>query len=216
MEALGVLYAIACWGIVLGASSFLTSIVAQLGKIEDKFVLGVVVQVSNALLSVLAAAVTGSLDKLGLSLDLPLSIIAFVIAVSAGLPLAYLAARLAGDYEPSFIPEDPRERIVLALVFAPLGEELLFRGLLEGQLLGILDLWMAVAIPALLFSLVHAIPFSGSPRAFLYTLLASALLIGLLAGYLRAISGSLLPAVAVHAGFNFAGNLVDWSMDREP
>ncbi len=214
MDVLAALTALAVWGIVLLVSSLATSLVAQFWKIENKFALGVTVQVLYALLSVMAASSTGNLDRMGLALDVPLSLIALAAAVAVGLPLAFVASKLGGDYRPAFISEDIRERLVLALVFAPLGEELLFRGLLEGMLLASLNLWLAVVIPALLFSIIHVVPFSDSPKTFLSSLLISALLVGLLAGYLRAISDSLLPAIAVHAGFNLAGNLVDWFAGR--
>ncbi len=208
MNVSRVLIAIAWWGVAVGVSLFTASLIAKLGRIEDGFTQGVIIQLSFAVLSVLVVGVAGSIHDLGLSLDLRLSIIALIVAVSIGLPLAYLAATLTGNYRPPFVPEDPRERIAVALIIAPIGEELLFRGLLEGQLLKSSSMWVAVTIPALLFSLMHVAPFSGSPKAFLGTLLVSALVLGLLAGYLRAISNSLLPAIAVHAGFNLAGNLI--------
>ncbi len=210
MDVLAILTALAAWGIVLLISSLTTSLVAQVGKVKSDFILGVVIQVLYILLSLIVAGLTGNLSRLGLSLNASLSLIGLFVAVAVGLPLAFAASKLGGDYRPSFFPENFREKLILALIFAPLGEEILFRGLLEGMLLTSLDLWSAVVIPALLFSMVHAIPFSDSPRPFLLSLLMSALILGLLAGYLRAVSNSLLPAIAVHVGFNLAGNLVDW------
>ncbi len=209
MDILGSLIAIAAWGMIIIISSLIASLIAQLGNVESKFTLGLIIQGLYVILSLIAALMMGGLKGFGLSLNIPITLAALVIAVPIGIPPAYIASKLARDYKPPFIPENFRERAIIALIVAPLGEEFLFRGLLEGQLLKNMNLWLAIAIPALLFSIIHTIPFSDSPRGFLYTLLVTALIIGLLAGYLRAISGSLSPAIITHASFNLAGMLVD-------
>jgi membrane protease YdiL (CAAX protease family) len=82
------------------------------------------------------------------------------------------------------------------LAAAPVMEELFFRGLLPW-------LWErrwrrgALAGPALIFALAHA-----SLRA-----LPSLLLLGLLLGWLRRRSGSLLPGMLLHAAVNLSGFL---------
>ncbi len=92
---------------------------------------------------------------------------------------------------------------------------MLFRGLLEGRLLSSLGagsratLWIAIVIPAALFSLVHVAPFSKAPRVYLASVMTGAFVLGLLAGLFRAVSGSLATAVVTHACFNLVGMLVE-------
>lgn len=77
------------------------------------------------------------------------------------------------------------------VVLIPLGEELVFRGVLLGSLLEGLDEAWAVAIQAAIFAAVH--PLRAYPQTFV---------VGLLAGWLRVRSGSLLPPIAFHAALN--------------
>ncbi len=70
-------------------------------------------------------------------------------------------AHRGSSYEPD-IPGGVAERLFL-LLLAPLGEELLFRGLLEGYLLISLgggNCSIAVVVPALLFSVTHYMRFT--------------------------------------------------------
>ncbi len=207
MDLIMTFMAIVIWGLIIFIASLISSLMAKLKDI-GMFFLGMNVQVLHILLSLLAASVTGNLSRMGFIIEMPLSLTGLLVAVVTGFPLTLLTSKLSEDYKPKFIPDNAVERLILSLVFAPLGEEILFRGLLEGMLITSLNLWLAVAIPATLFSIIHMIPFSDSPRRYLCSLLISALLLGLLASYLRDISGSLLPAIAVHFGFNLSGELV--------
>ncbi len=74
-------------------------------------------------------------------------------------------------------------------LFAPLVEELVFRGAILKALLGAFrSHWVAILISALVFALIHANP-AQMPHAFL---------IGLLLGWMYYRSGSILPGVALH------------------
>jgi uncharacterized protein len=89
--------------------------------------------------------------------------------------------------------------LVLSLVtclVAPLVEELLFRGAIYGRLVKISVIGAALAT-GLSFVLVHA-----DPRQWPALLLIAAAL-----SYLRAVSGSLLPALGLHVTFNATGVL---------
>jgi membrane protease YdiL (CAAX protease family) len=97
--------------------------------------------------------------------------------------------------------------IALFWVAAPIQEEVIFRGLLQGTLegrmrktiaLGGMRLSIAALIIAVLFAVVHL---SVDPLV-----AVAALLLGLVAGHLRWRSGSLVPAVLVHALFNVIPN----------
>lgn len=98
--------------------------------------------------------------------------------------LAYLRAAESG--RPGFW------LVVLGIaVLAPLAEEIVFRGYLQGALANVLPRWAAITITAVLFGLVHTLP---------YALPIS--LLGGLFGWLALRHGSLLPAVIAHGLHN--------------
>ncbi len=76
-------------------------------------------------------------------------------------------------------------------VVAPIAEELTFRGL-GVSLLSHLGSWVAIAVTGLAFALAHGIV-EGIPVFFV---------IGAALAYLRVRTGSILPAILVHAVFN--------------
>lgn len=88
-------------------------------------------------------------------------------------------------------------------VAASIQEELIFRGLLQSVVARVLcarsSFPLATILVAVLFGAIHA------PMGLVTVLLA--FLLGLGAGYLRAQSRSLLPAIIVHAMFNIAGSI---------
>ncbi len=94
------------------------------------------------------------------------------LAISFSVSLSLLMVNLAhrsGYYEPPYLPKSIAERAVLLLLVAPIGEEMLFRGLLEGYLLLSLgtDLVaevIAVVLPAVLFAAIHYVPYRGPSR----------------------------------------------------
>jgi membrane protease YdiL (CAAX protease family) len=129
------------------------------------------------------------------------------LAVLLGLPLALATAWLAHLF-PSKGPIDTSGFAPWMLwlyfgVAASIQEEVIFRGLLQSFLE---QRWVtnsfpspAVLFTAALFGIVHL----GSGAI----VLAGAVVLGLVAGELRRRSGSLLPAVIVHALFNVPGLL---------
>ncbi len=165
------------------------------------------------ILSTMVFQFTGGFAYYGLKIDIFYTLISIFTAFLVAFPLSLIASRVA---ENTNMQDDPfdfgnlniLEFLFLFLLLAPLGEEFLFRGVLESSLLeyGIL---IAVIVPALLFSLIHLLPFKNTPRKFLVTILISAFILGLLAGYFRAISGSLLPAYVTHTIFNLNGKIAE-------
>jgi len=131
------------------------------------------------------------------------------LALLLGLPLAFAAGWL-GHLFPSKGPIDTSTfpLWVLWLYFgvgASVQEEVIFRGLLQSFLeqrwttLFSASLSPAVLFTATLFGIIHA----GSGPI----VIAGAIVLGLVGGELRRRSGSLLPAVIVHALFNAPGLL---------
>jgi uncharacterized protein len=81
---------------------------------------------------------------------------------------------------------------LLIIAGAPLGEELIFRGLFFGWLRRHLSLWPAAIISALVFAAIHGIPVVMPP----------VLVLGIAFAWLYEKTGSLWPAIAVHAFHN--------------
>ncbi|MCC7646043.1 MULTISPECIES: CPBP family intramembrane glutamic endopeptidase [unclassified Janthinobacterium] len=83
--------------------------------------------------------------------------------------------------------------LTLSVLAAPLCEEFIFRGLLQGGLRRSLPAWQAVTVAAALFAVMHP------PAAML-----PAFVLGLCTGYAYERSGALLAPMLVHAGYNAA------------
>ncbi|MBW2527403.1 MAG: CPBP family intramembrane metalloprotease [Deltaproteobacteria bacterium] len=92
-------------------------------------------------------------------------------------------------------------RIVLIAGFSSLGEELLFRGLLQP--------WLGLVLASLLFGVVHQLP--GSSR---WVWVAWATVVGFALGAIFSLTGSLLGSLVAHAVIN-AINLA-YLRDHEP
>jgi membrane protease YdiL (CAAX protease family) len=205
----GILASIGLWLLVFVPSGAAGSLAA--GRLGLKPILaGSVTQASFAALSIVAACLVfpRPLEGLGLAPSGARLVEAALVAVGVAAALLALESLLLAslDYEPPFAPRSWAELVAVAVVLAPLGEETLYRGLVEGYLLQHASLWVAVAEPALLFSLMHIAPFRGAPRAYTVFVLSFALVVGLIAGYYRAYTGSLAAPVTVHALANLVGN----------
>jgi membrane protease YdiL (CAAX protease family) len=79
-------------------------------------------------------------------------------------------------------------------VLAGLGEEMLFRGALQGALTRGTGPWVALAIASMLFGIVHAVTPS-------YAVLAT--LMGAYLGWLWQLTGNILTPIVVHALYDF-------------
>lgn len=90
--------------------------------------------------------------------------------------------------------------VISAVVFAPILEEIIFRGLVQSALLAWLgwqSRWLAIFIAAAVFSLIHAGVAS-------WHVLPGLFILGLILGWLYEKHGSLLPSVVLHVLFNLA------------
>ena len=98
--------------------------------------------------------------------------------------------------------------IVSAAVVAPLLEELFFRGLVQTMLLdavGRRRRWTVVGVAAAVFALIHAGVVSWHALPGLFVL-------GVVLGWVYERTGSLLPCVLIHAGFNGLNLWAAWEM----
>lgn len=83
-------------------------------------------------------------------------------------------------------------------ILAPIAEELLFRGIIQGELRRAMPEWLAIIIQALLFSAFHMQPVQS-----VYVIVP-----GLLLGMAYAWSGTLWVPIIMHILFNLLGSLV--------
>lgn len=110
--------------------------------------------------------------------------------------------------------------IVFFWVAAPVQEEVIFRGLLQGTLQqgfpGLIPVarWrfsVAAVVSAVAFALVHlALLTSGASPGTAAFVVVGALILGLLAGQLRWSTESLVPCFVIHALFNITGSIIGW------
>lgn len=143
----------------------------------------------------------------------------------AALGLAVgIASALTGSIIPGEMPAEPEYDSLIDLVIgvwilASIAEEVLTRGLIQGFLdplsgMG-LSLWKArislpVLISALFFGLMHlGILSVGADFLSVAIIVFFAFILGMIAGYYREISGSLIPAIIVH----MCGNVGSWFGD---
>ena len=97
--------------------------------------------------------------------------------------------------------------IILAVVVAPLTEEIIFRGLLQGWLAGLLrSRWIAIAVSAGIFAVFHLATRenAGVGEVSLARLetIPALFVLGLVLGYAYEKSGSLYRPMALHLAFN--------------
>ncbi len=106
------------------------------------------------------------------------------------------------------------ESVIVALGIAPVVEEFFFRGVLLQGLVANSGVLRALAATALLFGLGHG-TLGASPGAFL-SALAGATLYGVVLGWVRLGTGSLLASMLLHGGINALGLLALQLADRFP
>jgi uncharacterized protein len=108
-------------------------------------------------------------------------------------PIARLLRTVQARAAPLFAGETAMA-IALVATLAGVGEEALFRGVMQTALLTRLPAWAAVAVTAATFGLAHALTLT-------YAVLAA--LIGGYLGWLHIASGNLLVPILAHALYDF-------------
>ncbi len=126
---------------------------------------------------------------LGMAVAAPPLVFLLWILRSAWRPLAELREVMDTTVLPLFRGATPAELVALA-VAAGVGEELLFRGVLQPAVAGWTTPWVGVAIVAALFGAVHWV-------TRVYALVAA--VVGALFGAIVLVSGSVIPAIVAHA-----------------
>ena len=211
---LGVVKGLAVWLAAFAPSAFVGGMTYAL--IHDAFLSAVVTQVLFAATSALVAglALRDLRGTLGLRMaGLSESAVALVLGVATSCALAWAALRIPGSE--AFTQPVPGlevgtfRQIALALALAPVGEEVLFRGLLLGYTLReSASPAVAIATSAALFAAIHALPYQTAPAAQKALVLITAAIMSVIAGYLRKRAGSVIPAIATHTAFNLGPVIV--------
>lgn len=131
-----------------------------------------------------------------------------VIAI-LGIPLGWVFERLVGHaiQQPEQLSPDTRTAfkvlaVVLAVVVAPVAEELFFRGMLYRSIRDRHGVVAGLACSSVLFGLVHYVPAPAADAVFLQVVMVFTG-IGLALIYER--RGNLLGSIAAHAAFNTIG-----------
>ncbi len=233
MDVWSVAKALALWLAAFLPSSIAGSAVAlALSKVRREHLRvaasAIATQVLFASLSIAVPAALGMRSALGLLLHLGgASTILAAVCASIALVALSLAMNLANDrllkLGRSQFARDIEELLACStalglftlLAAAPIGEELLFRGLLEGALMASgVPIAIAVLLPASLFAAVHAAPFSREGRRGLAVLLLEVFVVGLVISYVTAVTRSLAPAIASHAAANGGGLIAFYATKR--
>jgi len=196
------LHAFLLWLAVFLPSSALASLLAGKGK----GFAGASIQTAFLLLSLTL------IELLGIPLGFKLAYLPQALALGFFSSLTLnLGERLVAETGkvgiPGFLPEGLLQRVLLLFILAPLAEESLNRGLVEGYLLIHGQFWGAIGLSAFFFALPHWVAFEKAPRGEKAYVTAGAFLMGLIVGYLFALSGSLITAFAFHSSANLAGLL---------
>jgi membrane protease YdiL (CAAX protease family) len=144
-------------------------------------------------------------------LVLPLALLLPVVLLLSELD-NQLVAHLFGGVKPP-LPErevgplDTLESVLFGVLLRPVLEEFFFRGVVQQGVVAALGAGGGVLLTALLFALVRASPLVGLPPYFVLTVGLQALALGMLLGFVRLASGSILPGVLLLCGVEALGVL---------
>jgi membrane protease YdiL (CAAX protease family) len=110
--------------------------------------------------------------------------------------------------------------VITIWILASTSEEVLHRGLIQsfldplrcrGVTLPGVRLTLPVVVGAVLFGTTHIMLLTlGATGVYVGLVVGSAIVLGLVAGYWRERTGSLVPAILVHVLFNVTGEVSDW------
>ena len=189
---------------------------------------GLVTQATFLVLALVFMRVIGSGDwaRFGMKLARP-AIVLRAVAISAAAMLVLMSPLLVlwmvspapageGPGGPGPASGSLLHTILFVWLIASTCEEVFYRGLLQGFLsplaaygvrLWIVRIRFPVAFCAALFGLSHLCLVGMVPPPLLASILVSTTVAGLVAGYYREQTGSLLPAIAAHVTFNVVGTL---------
>ena len=109
------------------------------------------------------------------------------------------------------------KNIISIWILASIIEEIFYRGFLQtflnplkdiGLKLGKVYLSLPIIAAAVMFGLMHLCLLGKMPDRIVYFIIINAFILGLIAGYFREKTGSLIPAYFVHLAFNIVGMMI--------
>ncbi|MBU1702702.1 MAG: CPBP family intramembrane metalloprotease, partial [Candidatus Eisenbacteria bacterium] len=164
----------------------------------------------------------GNLRRFGFCVGMRFSIVKLLLLVLAAeivvmIPFSFFL----GDGEGHFADEFTFLQMVIGIwIIASTCEEVVMRGLIQGYLdplkkhgigFGRIFFSLPVITCALLFSAMHVpLLIMGIDTALGISILISTFLLGLIAGYYRENTGSLIPAIIAHSAANIFGVGLEW------
>ncbi len=183
MIVLAILLALAFFAIAVTLSSLVASITVRAKK-KPNTLPAFFAQMLFIATALTAAYIMGDISILG-SLKSPLHYL--IAAIGSGIALGILAYGIGKFIDSTCSPplnfENPLEMAILLIVLAPIGEELLFRGLIEGYLLeNNVGVILSILVPAILFGFMHVIAFLKTSVKCTVAVASLALILGLIAG----------------------------------
>ncbi|WP_297548822.1 CPBP family intramembrane glutamic endopeptidase [Thermococcus sp.] len=200
------LHALLLWLAVFLPSSGLGSLLAKRGKV----LAGAGIQGAFLALSFVLISLLGIPFGFGLAYIPQAVATGFSVSLALNFGEKLLSEKKNGEKAETleFLPDGSLWKALLLLILAPLAEESLNRGLVEGYLLSHGQFWGAILFSALLFAIPHVMAFERASAGEKAYVTAGAFVMGLIVGYLFAVSGSLLTAFAFHSSANLAGILM--------
>jgi hypothetical protein len=139
-------------------------------------------------------------------------VVLFAGSTALGAALSLVGIEIAQNQ----VVQAGRESPVLFLYLVPVtilfvapAEELLFRGIVQGQYRRVFDPAPAIVIASVLFGFIHWLALIGTGSGRLVYVLIAALL-GLFLGVAYERTKSLLVPIVIHAGYNIAGHLLNY------
>ncbi len=143
----------------------------------------------------------------------------FLLGLGVGIVANITAALLPGEGL-TFMEDYPFLYIVIFVwIYRSIYEEILMRGLVQSFLsplkeFGFVVYKVRISLPVLLsalfFALIHIMLLTMGVDIFtVLGIVVFGFILGIIAGYYRELTDSLIPAVVVHALFNISGNIVE-------
>jgi membrane protease YdiL (CAAX protease family) len=183
------------------------TIMAALGYI---LALGITLGVPVALFRIKVSKAVLGISRLPSWTDIGLSILAVLPYYIVSGMLVYVGIEVLQVIDPEVGQDIPFKNLsvrieyivafITLVVMAPLAEELMFRGYFLGRLQEKTGKWAAVLVTAVLFGLMHVIGVSeGGGVVLQWGAAVDTFAMGLIAGGLRVVSGSIWAGVLLHS-----------------
>ena len=184
-----VLTALGLWLLVLLSGALAGLLIACRVKRENSPILtfGMITQVCFIVFSILIILLLfkGDFRLFGFKMNLNYTLQSLIVSLLLASIMNTLSYRLFRrvKYEPPFLHGNLLLLALVACILAPLGEEILFRGLLESYLLIHTSIEVSIITPSILFAIVHLTSYPKAPGRILILVIVYAFIMGLLTSY---------------------------------